>query len=462
MMSQSKVSRGSSISSRASEIGRISSSASLGDAQLGLAVADAGIEADERVVHVFAERHVPHHAHRPEALRGVLGGAVDRVRREHLGDAGERQVGEAAVEESVGMIGRPGRLPDGVARDLEPDRDLGELRSDRLVLDEAPPALHPQLCVVERGLVGGAADPEIEGRLLRDSAARIGACLRGAEQVLRRHPTVRECHVPAAAVPPALAALMHAQSGRVARDQDRARPLAILSPLERKTDLDREQLGKRRVRDPLLDAADDPSIVGARRRGLEARVARPRAVIIDADRRIAVRLVLSERQVIAVVGEERRQEALVLRRRHPPGEQRVREGRRLREHGGDVGIAGGELLGDDAAGEIVGAGPAQLLGERERAQPHPRSLVQRLDEQRTLARFEARRLERERLDRPGDEIAHGVADFQLLGREVKVVHQASPYSPLMPAVLITPAHFSRSLRIRRPSSSGSSANGVTC
>src|SRR5215813_798029 len=210
IMSQSNVSRGSAISSRASEIGRISSSANLravicqarcsllrvksmapslgcqhggerrpkarqrlGDAQLRLAVADAGIEADEGIVHVFAERHVAHHAHRPETFRGVLDSAVDRLRREHLGDAGERQVGKAAVEESLGMIGSPGRLPDGGARDLEPDRDLGELCSDRLVLDDAAPALHPQSRIVERGLVGSAADAEIEGRLLWDSAAGI-------------------------------------------------------------------------------------------------------------------------------------------------------------------------------------------------------------------------------------------------------------------------------------------------
>src|SRR5712691_1948726 len=134
MMSQSKVSRGSEISSRSTEIGRISSSANLravtcqarcsllsvksmvvslvgsfgrehgggrgppiarqhlADAQLGVVIARAGMEANERVVHVFLQRHVLHHTHGAEAFRGGLGGVVDRFRRECLGDAGERQI----------------------------------------------------------------------------------------------------------------------------------------------------------------------------------------------------------------------------------------------------------------------------------------------------------------------------------------------------------------------------------
>src|SRR5215467_13141499 len=156
MISQSNVSRGSAISSRSSESGRISSSANLravicqercsllrvksmglaldsfgrqrlGDAQLRIAVARAGMQADERVVHVLLQRHVPHHAHGAEAFRRVLGGAVDRFRGEHGGDGGQRQVGKAAIGERVRVIRRPGRLPNGGARDFEPYRDLGEL-----------------------------------------------------------------------------------------------------------------------------------------------------------------------------------------------------------------------------------------------------------------------------------------------------------------------------------------------
>src|SRR6266404_2667979 len=182
MISQSNVPRGSAISSRSSEIGRISSSANLravicqercsllrvksigvslgsfgrehrgahrpaiarqrlGDAQLGIGVAGAGVQADERVVHVLLQRHVPHHAHGAEAFRRVLGSAVDRLRGEHGGDGGERQVRKAAIGERVRMVRSPGRLPNGGARDLEPDRDLGELGADRLVLDDGASAL---------------------------------------------------------------------------------------------------------------------------------------------------------------------------------------------------------------------------------------------------------------------------------------------------------------------------------
>src|SRR3977135_3055319 len=141
-ISQSKVSRGSEISSRSSEIGRISSSANLravicqarcsllrvksmivsltvcltvslgsfgrerergapiarqglGDAQFRLAVTRTGMQANECVVHVFLQRHVLHHAHGAEAFRGVLGGVVDRVRHERFGNGAKRQGGKA-------------------------------------------------------------------------------------------------------------------------------------------------------------------------------------------------------------------------------------------------------------------------------------------------------------------------------------------------------------------------------
>src|SRR5215470_15779341 len=184
MISQSKVCRGSSISSRSSEIGRISSSANLravicqarcsllsvksmvtildglfgretggahrppiarqrfGDAQLGLAVAADGMQTDTRVADVFLQRHVFHHAHGAEAFGGILGGVVDRLRRKRSRDVGERQIGEAAVGERVGMIAGPGGLPDRAARHLEPEENLGQLRPDRLMLDDATPALN--------------------------------------------------------------------------------------------------------------------------------------------------------------------------------------------------------------------------------------------------------------------------------------------------------------------------------
>ena len=74
--------------------------------------------------------------------------------------------------------------------------------------------------------------------------------------------------------------------------------------------------------------------------------------------------------MMAVVVEERRQEAIALRRGHAR-EQGAGERRRLRQHRRDVGIAGRQLLDHDAAGQRVGAGAAELFRQRERAQPHP-------------------------------------------------------------------------------------------
>src|SRR5713226_1903592 len=112
------------------------------------------------------------------------------------------------------MVRSPGRLPDGDARDLEADSDLGELSSDRLVLDDAAPALHPQLRVVEGGLIGGAADPEVAGLILRDVTPRVRgerASPVNAEKILRRHPAVLECHLAVGAVipPRGLVVLLH-------------------------------------------------------------------------------------------------------------------------------------------------------------------------------------------------------------------------------------------------------------
>ena len=56
------------------------------------------------------------------------------------------------------MIRRVGRLPDGIARDFKADRDLGKFGSDRLMLDNVPPALDAQLRIIKRCFVGGTAD----------------------------------------------------------------------------------------------------------------------------------------------------------------------------------------------------------------------------------------------------------------------------------------------------------------
>ncbi len=111
-------------------------------------------------------------------------------------------------------------------------------------------------------------------------------------------------------------------------------------------------------------------------------------MIVDAERGIGVGLVIGEREVIAVVGQERRQEAPALLLRHRAVEQQVGERRRLRQHRRDVGIAGRQFLGHDAAGERVGAGAAGILRQRERAQAHLRGLVERIEQQRLGQRLE--------------------------------------------------------------------------
>ena len=76
------------------------------------------MQADQRVMHVFLQRHVAHNPRGAEAFGGILGGVVDRLRREHLGDRGERQIGEAVVGECFAMVASPGRLPNGGACDF--------------------------------------------------------------------------------------------------------------------------------------------------------------------------------------------------------------------------------------------------------------------------------------------------------------------------------------------------------
>jgi hypothetical protein len=217
-----------------------------------------------------------------------------------------------------------------------------------------------------------------------------------------------------------MAALRHAQSGRVGRHQEHggtARP---------GVHLDHEQPGDGRIGDALLAAVDHPAVVRAKGRSLAGPVARLGAMIVDPERGIAARLVLREREVITVVGEEGRQEAFALLRRHQPAEQGGRERRGLCEHGGDIGIADGKLLGDDAAGEMIGARAARFLGERERTQPELRGLVERTRQQRARLRLEPRGVECGRLDLLRHEIAYRVADFQLLGAQAKIVHAVAP------------------------------------
>src|SRR5262249_18990465 len=268
MTSQSKVAVGSAIASRASEIGRISSSANFravicqsrcsllseksmaaasrsfsrehrrcgaaivgkrfGDAQLGVACAGAGMQAEERIVYVFLQRHVAHDAHGAEAFRRLLGRRVHRLGGEDLRDGRKWQLGKTAIGKRAGMVRGPGRLPDDGARDLKADRDLGKLRSDRLMLDDAAPTLHPQLRIVERGLRGGTPDAQVQGCTLRVAAGVDKRAQRtlplGAEQVFSRHANVVEDQLTATAVVPAppRVRLLEGEARRGCRHQHRA------------------------------------------------------------------------------------------------------------------------------------------------------------------------------------------------------------------------------------------------
>ena len=101
------------------------------------------------------------------------------------------------------------------------------------MLDDAAAALHAQLRVVERRLVGGAADAEIERESERGAeAAGVESGRFGAEQVIGRNPAVLERHRAAAAVIPAVhrAVVGHTQSGasrgtrKAVRRHRRSRP----------------------------------------------------------------------------------------------------------------------------------------------------------------------------------------------------------------------------------------------
>ena len=82
--------------------------------------------------------------------------------------------GRLRSAKASGWSDGPGRAPDRGAGDVEPHRDLGEFRADRLVLDDAAAALDAKPGVFQRGLVGGAADAEVERLGERGGAAGVG------------------------------------------------------------------------------------------------------------------------------------------------------------------------------------------------------------------------------------------------------------------------------------------------
>ncbi len=342
----------------------------------------------------------------------------------------ERQVGRTAVGHRLRVIQQPRRFPDHAARELEPDGAVGELPADRLVPDDEAPALAADVRIVHGRFVRGAAEAEVDRRDSRRGLRR-GCNLREraraflAEHVVRRHLAVLERHAGAGAVMPAdrladgLQRLAHRQPGRVARHQQRGAALAGAR-------LHREQLGHRRVRDEGKRAVDDPFIALLHRDRFDAALGGHRTVVIPAHALACT--ATGEGEVIAIVLDELRQEALLLFRRHQSVEQQVAERRSQAEHRGEVGVARAQFFHDDAGSEPVGAGAARLFRQGERAQPHLRGLVEQVGQQRLLERLQPVRVQRDRLDLVLDEIAHRVAEFQLLGGEMQVVHVGGPGS----------------------------------
>ena len=80
----------------------------------------------------------------------------------------------------------------------------------------------------------------------------------------------------------------------------------------------------------------------------------------------------------AVVADELQQEAFALGVVHHVVKQEMTEPRGRREYGGNVGIAGRQFFGHDAAGEMIRASAAAIFRQGQRAQAHLRGLIDEL------------------------------------------------------------------------------------
>src|SRR5262249_48660528 len=153
----------------------------------------------------------------------------------------------------------------------------GELGADRLMLCDRPAALHAKLRVFHRGLIGGAADADVDGLAQRDGASGIRRAAE-REQIAGRHAAVLELDPATVAVIPARAGLRRdAEAGRVARNEDQGRALVGLR-------FDRDQLGDGGVGDVVFHAVDDEVVAAARRGGGDTALGARGAVIVYAER----------------------------------------------------------------------------------------------------------------------------------------------------------------------------------
>ena len=185
------------------------------------------------------------------------------------------------------------------------------------------------------------------------TARPVGRCRRRSSRFSAGTRTVLERQPAASAVIPArLRLLGDGEAGRVAWHQKQRR--ALVGP-----SLDGDQLGDRRVGDAILGAVDDPIVAAADSFGGQAH-GRGRPVIVDAERGIVARLAVRPAPGGSRRPQGRRRKRSRCSARHR-GEQQPAERTGLRQHRGDVGIADRQLLGDDAAGQAVGADAAELL-----------------------------------------------------------------------------------------------------
>src|SRR3984893_8198330 len=126
------------------------------------------------------------------------------------------------------MVGCPGSLTYRGARDLQPDGNVRELCSDRLMRDDAASALHAQLRIVEGRLIRGSPYPQIERQILRHALPELEgarASLVGTKNMIGWDLAVRERVAAGRAMLPSRARVadLHAHPGRIARHQHRAR-----------------------------------------------------------------------------------------------------------------------------------------------------------------------------------------------------------------------------------------------
>ena len=135
-------------------------------------------------------------------------------------------------------------------------------------------------------------------------------------------------------------------------------------------------------------------------------------------------VITCEGQMKRVIIHKRRQKTRALCGRHQFIEYQAGQHGRMRKHDGDIRIALRQLFHQQTGGQMVGARSPRFLRQRQRAQTHVRCAGKQIRQQRFFKRFQPARMQRDRLDFVVHKGAHGVADFELLRGEIKIVNNA--------------------------------------